>query len=60
MEAVPDEALIVVDGVVSSRAELEALDPQRIDRVEVLKGPAARDEYGDRGANGVVRIFLKN
>lgn len=60
MEATPEEALVVVDGVVRSPAELEAIDPQRIDRVEVLKGAAARDEYGGRGANGVVRIFLKN
>lgn len=53
-------ALYVVDDVVLARAptqaELERLD---IDRIEVIKGAAAKETYGERGANGVVLIWTR-
>lgn len=52
--------LVVVDGEVWSEAKLRTLDSDRIDRVEVLKGDAAKKEWGTRGANGVVKIHLRN
>lgn len=52
--------LIVVDEEEWSQSRLETLDRELIDRVEVIKGDAARERWGERGANGVVRIFLKN
>lgn len=63
-EAVPAQPLLYVDGVrvdhggASRREVLDALDPASIDRVEVLKGPAAVELYGDEASNGVIQIFL--
>lgn len=52
--------LIVVDGVVVESSTLDGFDPNRIDKVEVLKGPAAAGLYSDpRAANGVIRITTK-
>jgi hypothetical protein len=53
------EPLFLVDGVIQNRhPDLKALEG-RIELIEVLKGPAARVEYGDRGSNGVIVIFTK-
>ena len=38
---------------------LPTLAPESIDRMEVTKGEAARKEYGDEAAYGVIHIFLK-
>ncbi len=35
------------------------LNPEDIDRVEVLKGPAAATLYGSEASNGVIQIFTK-
>lgn len=55
----PDGPLIVVDGVVRDDAVLADLAALLIERIEVVKGGAAREFYGERGANGVVRITTK-
>ncbi|MGH7694272.1 MAG: PDZ domain-containing protein [Gemmatimonadaceae bacterium] len=39
--------------------DLSTFDPNGIDRIEVLKGVAAENLYGARGAGGVVQIFRK-
>lgn len=63
-EAVPAQPLLYVDGVrvdhggASRQEVLDALDPASIDRVEVLKGSAAVELYGDEASNGVIQIFL--
>ena len=56
--------IIYVDGVrVDGGAALiafhPALAPEHINRIEVIKGEAAREKYGEEGANGVIRIFTK-
>ena len=55
--------LYVVDGVLIERgthpAVLRDLDPNDIDKVEVLKGSAATEQYGDDGRHGVIQITLK-
>jgi TonB-dependent SusC/RagA subfamily outer membrane receptor len=38
---------------------LSDLNPNDIDRVEVLKGPAAATLYGSDASNGVIQIFTK-
>lgn len=56
------EPLYVIDGVVveqDGRDVVADLDPDRIESIEVLKGAAARDLHGERGANGVVSITMK-
>ena len=38
---------------------LSDLNPEEIDRVEVLKGPAAAALFGSEGSAGVIRVFTK-
>lgn len=51
------EPIVYIDGI---RTEsLEALTPETIDRVEVLKGPKAVELYGSEGENGVIVVTTK-
>jgi len=56
------EPLFIVDGAIvdpASGFDLESLDPETIERIEVVKGGAATALYGERAAGGVIRIFMK-
>ena len=52
--------LYILDGKEISGAEMKKLDPNSIESINVLKNKAATDIYGDKGANGVILITLKN
>ena len=53
-------ALMLVDGVrLTSDKSLQELDPTTIERVEILKGAAARRLYGTEGERGVILITTK-
>jgi TonB-dependent SusC/RagA subfamily outer membrane receptor len=47
--------LVVVDGLVTEGG-VDDLDPQDIERIEILKGAAAAAVYGARGEAGVLEI----
>ena len=51
--------LIFVDGVEleTGSAALSSLNPDEIESIEVIKGEAAADLYGERAENGVIRIL---
>ncbi|MFO8233363.1 MAG: TonB-dependent receptor plug domain-containing protein, partial [Longimonas sp.] len=66
------DPLYIVDGVIinndspelidlggSSQNRLADLNPDNIERIEVVKGAAAAALYGSRANNGVVQIFTK-
>lgn len=53
------QPMILVDGVQMAATQFSALDPNNIDRVEVIQGAAASTIYGAQGANGVIQIFTK-
>lgn len=56
------EPIIYIDGVrvEGDRDEaMQLLTPDQIDRVEVLKGDAAKELYGSEARNGVIQIFTK-
>ncbi|MDT8341327.1 MAG: M56 family metallopeptidase [Longimicrobiales bacterium] len=53
------EPLVLVDGERLASGALNQLDPDRIERIEVLKGATARERYGPDAADGVILIFLK-
>ncbi len=53
-----NNALIVVDGL--QGANLNALNPNDIESIEVLKDASATAIYGSRGANGVILITTKS
>jgi hypothetical protein len=53
--------LVFVDGVRmgSGKETLADLNPDEIDRIEVIKGGAATAMFGEEAAAGVIQIFLK-
>ena len=53
-------ALIVLDGVEISAADLNALDPEVIESFSILKDATATAMYGTRGANGVMIVTTKS
>lgn len=53
------DALIIVDGVPLEEGERVEIDEARISEMNVLKGEASIEKYGDRAANGVVEITTK-
>jgi TonB-linked SusC/RagA family outer membrane protein len=52
-----NEPLFVIDGMPG--APINALNPQDIESIQVLKGASAAAIYGSRGANGVIIITTK-
>lgn len=66
------DPLYIVDGVIINNSSPELIDlggyaqnrlvdinPNDIDRIEIIKGAAAAAIYGSRASNGVVQIFTK-
>ena len=54
-----DETPLIYVNRVRIGHALPDLDPESIERIEVLKGEAARAIFGDEAAGGVIQIFLK-
>jgi TonB-dependent starch-binding outer membrane protein SusC len=59
-----NEPIVFLDGIrVNSgggqTSRLEDIDPQSVERIEVLKGAAAATLYGTEASNGVIQIFTK-
>jgi TonB-linked SusC/RagA family outer membrane protein len=51
--------LIIVDGAFLNGGTLADINPEDIERIEVLKGSAGASLYGSQAANGVIQIFTK-
>ncbi len=52
--------LIIIDGVIATIPNaLQNIKPEQIEKIEVIKGPAAQQMYGSRGADGVIRVTMK-
>lgn len=54
-----NEALIVIDGVISTNDVLGALNPDDIASIDVLKGANAAALYGSQASNGALIITTK-
>jgi TonB-dependent SusC/RagA subfamily outer membrane receptor len=59
-----NEPVIFLDGIrINSgggqTSRLEDIDPESVERIEVLKGAAAATLYGTEASNGVIQIFTK-
>ncbi|MEM8897163.1 MAG: M56 family metallopeptidase [Bacteroidota bacterium] len=54
------QPLIVVDGEEFPRGSLKELDPDEIEKVNVVKGEKALEKYGEKGKNGVIEVTKKN
>ena len=55
----PKGPLYIVDGHEMTQEEVNKIDPQTIESMEVLKGEAAKEEYGVKGNNGVTILTLE-
>jgi TonB-dependent SusC/RagA subfamily outer membrane receptor len=53
-------ALVIVDGTITTWDAVKSLSPNSIKTVTVLKGEASVASYGEAGKNGVVLITTKN
>jgi len=53
--------LVFIDGALQEGGEeaIKGLNPDRIERIEVVKGGAAEAIFGAEAAGGVIQIFLK-
>ena len=47
------------DEAAATPMSLDAINPNDIDRIEIVKGPAATTLYGTEAAGGVIQIFTK-
>ena len=51
--------LIIVDGVEIDKKAMDQINPNTIDRMDVLKDQSAIEKYGEKGKNGVILITTK-
>ena len=51
-----NQALIVIDGAISSAEILSALDPNQIRSINIIKGASGAALYGSQGSNGVIVV----
>jgi TonB-linked SusC/RagA family outer membrane protein len=54
------QPLVLIDGIFMADAQLLDINPEDVDKVEVLRGAAGAAAFGAQGANGVIQIFTKN
>ncbi|NBC08274.1 MAG: TonB-dependent receptor [Bacteroidetes bacterium] len=54
------QPLLMVDGIYLGDASLIDLNPENVDRVEVLTGTAGAARYGSQGGQGVIQVFTKD
>ncbi|MEZ4803235.1 MAG: SusC/RagA family TonB-linked outer membrane protein [Gelidibacter sp.] len=54
-----NEALVVIDNIISSAAILSSLDPSVIESVNILKGAQGAALYGAKGGSGVIIVTTK-
>jgi TonB-dependent SusC/RagA subfamily outer membrane receptor len=52
------EPLYLIDDVPVDANAISSLNPQDVERIEILKGPST-SIYGSRGANGVIAVYTK-
>src|SRR5690606_10355924 len=52
--------LFVVDGEVISKKQLDAIAPEQIESISVLKDKSATAIYGEKGENGVLLLTTKS
>jgi len=53
------EPVYVIDGIIKDKAAFDALDPNEIDQMSVLKDAATASVYGVQAGNGVMIITTK-
>jgi TonB-dependent SusC/RagA subfamily outer membrane receptor len=59
LKKAPSLPLAILDGKEVSEQEINAVSPDKIQSINVLKGEAAIKKYGEKGKNGVIEITTK-
>ena len=54
------DPLFLIDGFISQRADFDALSPDEIENITILRDIASTAQYGVRGSNGVVLVTTKS
>jgi TonB-dependent SusC/RagA subfamily outer membrane receptor len=54
------EPLIIINGVIASQEELDALDPNSIKSFDVIKDASSTAIYGSRASNGAIVVTTKS
>ncbi len=54
-----NQALIVIDGAISTLSIFQQLPPEVVESVNVIKGQQGSALYGERGSNGVIVVTTK-
>lgn len=54
-----NQALVVIDGVISTLSILQNIPPEVIDNMNVIKGMQGAALYGEQGSNGVIIVTTK-
>jgi TonB-linked SusC/RagA family outer membrane protein len=54
-----NEALFVIDGIIAPKSAFEALNPNDVQKMTILKGAGATALYGPKASNGAVIITTK-
>jgi len=54
-----ENPLIMIDGKESTKEAMEKLNPDSIEKMEVLKGEKVTKDYGEKGKDGVIMITTK-
>ncbi|MEZ4901880.1 MAG: TonB-dependent receptor plug domain-containing protein [Spirosomataceae bacterium] len=57
--SLPKGVYYIIDGKEVSEQVVQAIDPNHIERIDILKGEKATQKYGEKANQGVVEITLK-
>lgn len=55
-----NEPLFVINNVIKSKQDFDALDPNEVENISFLKDAASASIYGSKAGNGVVLVTTKN
>jgi TonB-dependent SusC/RagA subfamily outer membrane receptor len=53
------KGVFIIDGKIQDSVALHELNPADIERIDVLKGPGAVAEYGEKAHEGVIKVTTK-
>jgi len=54
-----NKPLVVVDGIITEKKDINEISPNNIQSMNVLKGTSAKVKYGEKGEQGVIEITTK-
>ncbi|MFC5196181.1 M56 family metallopeptidase [Bizionia hallyeonensis] len=57
---IPETVLILINGKASTRNDMQAIKPDNIKNVNVLKPDMAKAKYGEKGKHGAIIVTTKN